>query len=518
MNKPNFNVKKISEGIDIAFDTTAPTLGAAGKNMIFRSFYSRNPINSNDGITLLRMLALPNDALQMGIDYIKQAAARTNEKVGDATTTTVILGKHMKDIGLKLVNPSRWMFWKKPVNAMILKREIDDAVKYVTSELKKRLYKIESDEDLLKIANISVENPTIAKTIADSVRKVGENGLVLVEESKGMEIVTEEIEGLRFDKGWTNPYMVTNVQKMEAVLKDVPVLVTDKTFHMNDDILNLIDEINSRGIKSLLIVCEDMQGEILQTIIENRVQGKFHAVIVQKPMDEEVLADIGIFTGCERMTSDKHGASFGAEDFALLGKAKKVIVTKDSTTIIGGAGDQIKIEDRIASIKHQMLDATEYKKENLTERLAKFVGKVIVIKVGAPTEADMKYLKDKIDDSVSATKAALEEGVVIGGGKTLYEIAQKKPETYGEQVVFYACQQPIKQIIKNAGFNPNKEIKNLNAGEVWNSLTCKKETNPISIGLIDPVKAERCSLEFAANSIGNFLTSFGYFEDIGKIE
>ena len=499
----------LKKGIDIANDAVAPTLGAAGRNVIYRSFYSKNPIGSNDGISILKEINLEEESTQMGVDLVKQSSSRTNDEAGDGTTTTVILAKAMIDKGLELIEDSK-------VNPMVLRKQINEAVKKVVTEIKKRAKKIESDEDIFHIANISVENPEIAKIVVDAVKKAGENGNVLVEESTGMEITKEEIEGIKFEKGYITPYMINNPITMEAVMEDVLVLVTDKTMSMNQDLFPLLDEIKKKNINKLFIVCENMSGELLSSVIANRMQGKFHCVVVQKP-DSDTLEDIAILTHSECLTSDKMTGFFTPNHFFSLGKAKKIVVGKDSTLIVGGYADEEKVIERVAAIKSEIKTATGYKKEMLKERLAKLVGGVVILKVGAPTEAEMKYLRMKIDDAVASTRSAIEEGIVIGGGKSLYEIASQFPETEGEKVVYTACMKPIWQIITNAGFNPDEEISKLKGGEAWDALTCDVSKDPMKSGLIDPAKVERCSLENAASSAALFLSTFSVIVDIPQV-
>ena len=436
---------------------------------------------------------------------VKQSSSRTNDEVGDGTTSAVLLAKSMVDKGLEVIK-STW--FKRGVSPMILKGQIKDAVNGLVLKIKDKSKKIDTDEDMFHIANLSMENEEIAKMVVSAVKKAGENGTVLVEESTGMEIKKEEVQGLKFEKGYITPYMVTNPITMETILTDVSILITDKSLNMNQDLFPLLEELNKQGQKQLLVICEGMQGELLTSIIANKMKGVFNCVVVQKPSDGEILDDLAILTGGTAITIANTGGYFTAEHVKSLGKASKVVITKDSTLIIGGQGNKIKLSERIFSLKTDILVAQGYKKEMLKERLAKLVGGVVLIKVGAPTEAEMKYLKLKIDDAVAATRAAVEEGIIMGGGKTLYELSQAKPKNAGEEVVFYACQQPIKQIIKNAGFNPRKEIRKLKEGQVWNALTCKVSKDPYKDGLVDPAKVERCCLENAASFAGLFLSCF----------
>lgn len=514
MNKIHFNTKELKKGIDIAYNAVVGTIGAAGRNAIYRSFYSRNPIGTNDGISILKELNLENEAHQMGVDMIKQSSSRTNDEAGDGTTTAVVLAKHMVDKGLE-VTKNTW--FKRGISPMVLKGQIKDAVTKLIGQIKDKSKKIETDEDMFHIANLSMENPEIAQIIVEAVKKAGENGSVLVEESTWMDIKKEEVDGLKFDGGYTEPFMVNNPITMEAVLTDVSILITDKSLNMNQDLFPLIEALNKAGEKQILIICEGVQGELLTSIFANRQRGIFNTVVVKKPADSDVLEDIAILTGGQALTSANLSGYFTDGHIKSLGKASKVIVTKNSTLIIGGAGEKQKIQDRIEAIKVDIKDATGYKKEMLKERLAKLVGGVVIIKVGAPTEAEMKYLKLKIDDAVAATRAAVEEGIIMGGGKTLYELSQAKPINPGEEVVFYACQQPIRQIIKNAGFNPRKEIGKLKEGQVWNALTCSVCEDPYQEGLVDPAKVERCCLENAASFAGLFLTCFCVIVDNPEI-
>ena len=508
MNKIFFNEEareKLKAGVDIAYKAVAGTLGASGRNAVYRSFYSRNPIGSNDGISILKEIDLEDEATQMGVDMVKQSSSRTNDDAGDGTTSTVILSKHMVDRGLELIKD-------KKVNPMILRKQINEAVKKLVAKIKEKAKKIETDEDIFNVANISVENPEIAKIVVEAVKRAGENGTVLVEESNDMDIKKEEIDGMKFEKGYITPYMVTNPATMECVMEDTPVLVTDKTLNMNTDLFPLIEALNTQGVKKLLIICGDMQGEVLSSIIANKYKGLFNCVVVQKP-DDDVLEDIACLVGAENMTTAKNAGYFNATHLEKLGHVKKVIITKDSTVLIGGKG---KVDERVESIKLEMKDASGYKKEILKERLAKLVGGVVIIKVGAPTEAEMKYLRMKIDDSVASTRAAIEDGIIIGGGKTLYELSSAKPENHGEDVVFYACQQPIKQIIENAGYEPEEELAKLKDGQAWNALTCSITDDPMKDGLVDPAKVERCCLENSASFAGLFLSCFCLIADEKK--
>ena len=497
------DLKKVLKGMAIVDRVVGSTMGAAGKQVGYRSDYSQRPVATNDGITAAKLINLEDETEQFGVEVGFQAAERTNEEVGDATSTAIVLNYAMCEAGLEKVLDKKLLGirYKKGVNAMVLGRQMRESVSKITDRLKEMAKPIKTDEELFNIANISMENPVIAKIISDSVKKVGENGIVLVEESAGIEIERVDVDGFKFDKGYVTPYSATNFNTMESVLNDTYVLVTNKTFNLNKEIFDIIETLNSQNVKTLLIICSGMGGEILSTVITNRRNGVFNCVAVEKPHDENVLQDIATLVGAELITNENHPADISGLDITSLGKVSKAIITKDSTLLIGGVGDKTKIEDRIAIIKKDILETeSPYAKERFKERLAKLTGGVVILKVGAPTEADMKYMKLKVDDAVAATRAALEEGVVIGGGKTLYDIGCEKPTNEGDEVVKYACRQPMAWIMKNAGFTGK-----VGAGEVFNALTNRITTTPIEDGIVDPAKAERCALKNSVSSAATFI-------------
>jgi chaperonin GroEL len=506
-NKVHFGkeaTKGLKKGIDIGYEAVSKTMGASGKNAVYRSYYSQNPIATNDGVSIIRTINLENGLESIGLDFLKQSAQRTNDEAGDGTSTSVVLAKHMIDKGLEIVNGS---FFKPGYNSMTLRKEMLDASKNIVAQIKAKALPIETDEELFNIANLSMENPEIAQIIVDSVKKVGENGTVLVEESSSTSITREDIDGNKFEKGFISPYMINNPANMSAELADCHVLVTDKSFVANTDVFPLLEALHKQEVKQLFVICENMQGEILASIIRNRMEGKFQCVAVQKPNDDEALEDIAIQTGAELLTASKLTGCLTPNHLNSLGKAKKIVVTKDSTLIMGGNGDETKIADRIEGIKGLIKEADGYKKEMLRERLAKLVGGVVILKIGAPTEADMKYLKLKVDDAVASTQAAMEEGIVVGGGKTLYDIANVKPKNKGEEVIFFACKQLIKIIIENAGYNAGKIIPNLEVGQVWNALTHEVTDYPFEDGIIDPAKVTRCAIENSTSLAATVITT-----------
>ena len=502
-------IESMKVGLDTVYKAVSSTLGAAGKNCVYRSDYSRNPVTTNDGVTIAKRINLEDEAASMGADYIKQAAERTNDEAGDGTTTAVVLSHAMVEKGLEIVSKGK--------NPMKLRKEMTEAMEGVISKLKIVATPIKTDEELFNVANVSMENPKIAQIVVDAVKRAGENGTVLVEESSGIEIEKENIEGLKFDKGYLSPYMVTNIEKMEAVLNDCLILVTDKMLSVNNDIFHLLEALHAKGVTQILIVCENIQGELLSTLIANKMKGTFNAVVVQKPFDTEMLEDIAVVSGGEVLSAAKVTKEFNAEHIVKLGKAKKIIVGKDSTIIIGGEGKKENVDARIEALKNESLATeSEYKRDSLKERIAKLAGGLVLIKVGAATESDMKYMKLKVDDAVAATRAALEEGIVAGGGRALYDISLATPKNEGEEVIFYACGRPMRKIIENSGENVDEIVSNLKEGEIWNSLENEVCIDPIKNGIIDPVKVERCALKNAVSMAGTFITQGCVLVDLPK--
>lgn len=488
----------LKKGMDIVYKAVSGTLGAAGRNVIYNE-YGR-PISTNDGVSIAGAINLEDETESMGAELIKQAAKRTDEEAGDGTSTAIILAHGMVEEGMTQIALG--------VNPMQLKREMEAGLKVVIEELKAKSRPVESDEDLFNIANISVENPEIATLVRDAAKHAGIEGQVTVDESTGITIEKVNVDGMKFERGYISPYMVTDPEKMEAVMKDVLILVSDKSLNMVNDIFPLWEEINKRGHSQMLLISEDVSGELLASVIATRVQGKNHFLTccVKKPFHEDFLEDIAVLTGATTLTSQKGIKQFLPEHFSYLGKAQKVVVTKDTCLIIGGAGDKAKIEERIAGIKNEMKEVETFEKNQLKVRLARLLGGVVVIKVGAPTEAEMKYLKRKIEDAVNATRAAMEEGIVVGGGRTMYDISLMPSKTAGETVIRKACGRLIQKIISNAGASPTI-LGQLKEGEVFNALTGKISTNPVADGIIDPLKVERCALSNAVSFASMFLTT-----------
>lgn len=507
-NKVTFDLDEVIAGMEMVHDPVAMSMGAAGKNVIYRQY--GYPKSTNDGVSIANEISPEKESERLGADLIKQVAQRTVDEVGDGTSTSIVLSLAMVKQGRKKINAG--------VNPMRLRKEINTSAKKVVESLKTSALSVTTDEELFNIANISVEDPEVATLVRDAAKKAGLDGSVIVEESSGISIEKEEINGFKFENGYISPYMVTSPENMECVFEDVPILITDKKLQMNSDMFGLLEEVVQKGNHRLLVIAEDVSGELLGTIIANRLnpKGAIHVTVVKKPYFQDVLEDIAILTGGETLTETKGVKELKAEHYTSLGRAQRVVVTKDSCLIIGGKNDPAKLEERLASIRNELKDSEGYEEKKLKDRLAHLTGSVVIIKVGAPTRADMKYLKDKIDDAVHATRAAMEEGIVIGAGRALYDISQIPYENDGDEVVKRACEEPMRRILQNAGENADSRIAKLSPGEVFNVMTGEISKEPLKEGIIDPVKVERCAIANAASFAGLFLTSGAAIVDIPK--
>lgn len=495
-------------GAEKVYRAVSSTMGAAGRNVGYRKY--GKPAVTNDGYTIAKLINPKDDLESQGAGLLTQAAERTNEEVGDATSATITLGYKMAEKGIEYV--------KAGYNPMRLKREMQDALTIITSEIKDATRPADDEQTLFNIANISVENPKIARIVSDAVKRAGPDGNVIVDESTGIEISKEEIDGLRFDKGYISPWMVTSPERMECVMEDVFVLLTDKNLNMNNDLLDLIDALAGRGIKKLVVIAEDVSGELLASLISNRQKGIFHTVCVKKPYYKETLEDLAAITGGQTLTSEKGIREIRPEHAMMLGKAKRVVVTAKTCMILGQDTQETRerVKERVDSIKNELKDAETYETAVLKDRLAKLVGGVVIIKVGAATEGEMRYWKDKIDDAVAATKAAMEEGYVLGGGRLLHDVSRRMSFTRGEEVVRSACSWPMRRIIENAGEDSDKVINGtgwftrnnkLPDGAVFNAMTGMVSVKPFEEGLIDPAKAERCALKNGMSFAINMITT-----------
>lgn len=466
-------------GIEQVAIPVGKTIGAAGRNSTYRDY--GEPIVTNDGISIARRINPQDKFERMGADMIKQASERTNSDAGDGTSGTIVLGHALVVEGLNEVNHTG-------KNAMEVKRELINAGKEAVEELKKMAVPVTTDEDILNIAKISVEDESVAKIVTDAVKKAGKNGAVIVEESAGYNIEKEEVQGYFWNQGYVSPYMATN-ERGEAILEDVPVIITDKYMNLNKDILGTINSLISTGVKSALIIADKVEGELLQSMIVNKLKGIFTIIAVKRPATIDELEDIAALVGGTAVTKDK-----GIKDIMLthIGKAKKVIVKKDSTTIIGSDSD--KLQSRILELEVELGKPENRTNDSIIERLAKLASGIVMLRVGAKTEAERKYLKLKVDDAVSACRAAMEEGIVEGAGVTLKKLAEKSTNPIFKKALI----KPFEKILENAGIK--------NDGNIYNVLTQEKVTDLFKAGIIDPKKVVRNIIENAVSFASIFLT------------
>lgn len=520
----------LKRGVDIVGDAVRVTIGPRGRNVVIDRGWGV-PTITNDGVSIARDISLPDKFENMGADIIKEVATKTNEAAGDGTSTATILMQVMVEEGFANTTDG--------VNAMGLKLGIEAAKKDAVEILKGLSKAISTPEEITQVATISSESAEIGKIIAETIDKVGKNGVVTVEESQSFGVESEIVEGFEFLNGYISPYMVTNPDKMEAEYRDIAVLVTDKKISSVKEILPLLEKLANSGKKDLVIIAEDVEGEALATFILNKMKGGFNILAVKAPgfgdRKKEILEDIAITVGA-RVISESLGTTLQLTDLSDLGFVSKVVSTKDKTLIAGGRGVKSEIDTRIASIKVQ-LETTESKhdKEKMEERIGKLSQGVAVIKVGAATETEMKYLKLKIEDAVNATKAAIEEGIVIGGGAALVKVAAtmfanpKKSEKFadefslGYQVVITALEAPLRQIAINCG-KTGEEIEDIIAGIKlgvnlgYDALSDKMVGDMFLAGIIDPVKVTRSAVERAASAAAVLLTTEVAITEIDKKE
>ena len=491
-------------GAEKVYKAVSSTLGARGRNVVRQNF--GRPKITNDGVSIARAIDLEDEFEKQGADLLKEAAEKTVKEAGDGTTTATVLAYSTYEEGLKLIDNGH--------NAMVLRTYIEEEIVKVQDELKKLSTPITTDEELDNIATISVQSPEYGKIIADAIRIAGKDGLVLAEEDYAtFGIKKEEISGYRFDRGLESPFLVTNQDKMECVFdgKDgspIHVLVADKQWNLVGDLMPLFAELKKNGADKILIIAEEISGELMSFININRIKLTFHAAVVKCPFDKNMLEDIATLTGAKAVTNAKGIAKPKMEH---LGTAKKIIVTQDNTTIIGGAGT---IDELVVSLRQQISDADEgYEKQKLQERLAKLTGKTVMLKVGAATEAEARYLKDKLDDAIGATKAAVEEGVVAGGGMALYRIGE---ELYGddssEMGLFMkrVLRSPVDKILENCGVEDRAQIYQLlSLGETsgYDALKGEVVKNIIDSGIIDPSKVTRCAVKNSLSLAAMLLTT-----------
>ena len=513
--------KALQAGIDKLSDTVKITLGPKGRNVVLDKKYGA-PLITNDGVTIAKEVELEDAFENMGAQLVKEVATKTNDVAGDGTTTATLLAQALVREGMKNVAAG--------ANPMVVKKGTQMAVDAVVEALKAEAKPVKTADDIARIATISAADEFIGKLIADAMEKVTADGVITIEESKTSETYSDVVEGMQFDRGYISPYMVTDTDKMEAVIDDAYILITDKKISNIQEVLPLLEKIVQAGQK-LVIIAEDVEGEALSTILVNKLRGTFTCVCVKAPgfgdRRKEMLQDIAILTGGEVITSDL-GLELKDADIPQLGRAKQVKVTKENTTIVDGAGDSEAIKGRVAQIRSQIETTTsEFDREKLQERLAKLAGGVAVIRVGAATETEMKEKKLRIEDALAATKAAVEEGSVAGGGVALLQTipaVQKLLESTedadlktGIRIVLKAIEAPVRQIAKNAGLEGSvivNEILNANKSGYGFDFASEKYVDMFEAGILDPAKVTRSALQNAASVAAMVLTTESLVTDI----
>ena len=507
-------------GADALADAVKVTLGPKGRNVVIDKSFGA-PQVTKDGVTVAKAVELEDKFANMGAQMVKEVASKTNEQAGDGTTTATVLAQAIINVGLKNVTAG--------ANPMDLKRGIDKAVDAVVDSLRKQSQEVGEDYSKVEqVGTISANNDSyIGKLIADAMSKVGKDGVITVEEAKGTETEVKVVEGMQFDRGYISPYFMTNSDKMEAVLDEPSILITDKKISTMKDLLPILEPIAREG-RSLLIIAEDVEGEALTTLVVNRLRGTLKVAAVKAPgfgdRRKEMLQDIATLTGAV-VVSEERGFTLENTTPDMLGKAEKVVISKDNTTVVNGAGDSQAIADRAATIRAQ-IEATksDYDREKLQERLGKLAGGVAVLYVGAATELEMKEKKDRVEDALSATRAAVEEGIVPGGGVAYIRAAESirdlkganEDETTGIHIVARAIEEPLRQMAANAGVEGSVIVQKIREGKGdfgYNART-DEYVNMFEAGVIDPTKVSRVALENAASVAGMFLTTECAIADI----
>ena len=515
--------KALETGVNKLADTVKVTLGPKGRNVILDKMFGV-PLITNDGVTIAKEIELEDRFENMGAQLVKQVATKTNDVAGDGTTTATVLAQAIIREGLKNVTAGS--------NPVILRKGIQKAVIASVEELKKQSRTIESQEEIAQVGAVSSGDEEIGQLIAEAMKVVGKEGVITVEESKTMNTELETVEGMQFDRGFVSAYMVTDVDKMEAVLHDPYILITDKKISNIQELLPVLNKIVEQG-KRLLIIAEDVEGEALSTLVLNKLRGVCEIVAVKAPgfgaRRKEMLQDIAILTGGAVITSEL-GYDLKETELGMLGRASSVKVQKDSTTIVGGFGIKEEIDNRVVQIKHLIeTTSSDFDKEKLMERLAKLSGGVAVVKVGAATEVEMKEKKLRIEDALNATRAAVEEGIVAGGGTALVSTipaldtlvaSLEGEEQLGAKIIRKALEEPLKQIAINAGLEGAVIIQNVvNAEpEIGFDALNEKYVNMIEAGIVDPTKVTRSALQNAASIAGVFLTTEAAVAEIPEKE
>ncbi|QUG43059.1 chaperonin GroEL [Psychrobacillus sp. INOP01] len=506
-------------GVDKLADAVKVTLGPKGRNVVLEKKFG-SPLITNDGVTIAKDIELEDAFENMGAKLVAEVASKTNDIAGDGTTTATVLAQSMIREGLKNVTAG--------ANPVGIRKGIDLAVAAAVTELKVISKQIEGKESIAQVAAISSGDSEVGDLIAEAMERVGNDGVITIEESKGFTTELDVVEGMQFDRGYASPYMVTDSDKMEAILDNPYILITDKKITSIQEILPVLEQVVQQG-KPLLLISEDVEGEALATLVLNKLRGTFNAVAVKAPgfgdRRKAMLEDIAVLTGAEVITEDL-GLDLKSANITQLGRASKVVVSKDNTTIVEGNGESDRIAGRVTQIRAQLEDTTsEFDKEKLQERLAKLAGGVAVVKVGAATETELKERKLRIEDALNATRAAVEEGIVAGGGTALVNVYNKVAElaetkegdvATGLKIVLRALEEPVRQIANNAGLEGSIVVDRLKREEVgigFNAAT-GEWVNMIDAGIVDPTKVTRSALQNAASVAALFLTTEAVVADI----
>ncbi|MDP2651128.1 MAG: chaperonin GroEL [bacterium] len=515
----------LKRGVDKVANAVRVTIGPRGRNVVIDKSYG-GPTVTNDGVTIAKDITLKDKFENMGAEIVKEVASKTNDQAGDGTTTSVVITQALVESGFQKMLMG--------ANPMGVRRGIEEATKDAVEALKALAKPIKSDEEVKQVATISAESEEIGAIIAGTIKKVGKDGVVTVEESQSFGVDSEIVEGLEFDKGYLSPYFITNAERMEAEYRDPAILVTDQKISIIKDILPLLEKIAATGKKELVIIAEDVDGEALTTFVVNKLRGGFNVLAVKAPgygdRKKEMLADIAVTVGA-KVISEELGVKLENAELNTLGHASRVVSTKDNTVIVGGKGKKSDIEARVTALRAQRENVTsKFDKEKLDERIGKLSGGVAVIKVGAATETEMKYLKLKIEDAVNATKAALAEGIVAGGGSALAKVSRKLETKFkssaeakiahentqaaeysaGYLALVEALKEPLRQIAENSGKEAAVVLEKVLSGGTnfgYDALRDEYATDMFAAGIIDPVKVTRSALEHAASAVAILLTT-----------
>lgn len=508
----------LKKGVDILAQSVITTLGPRGKAVVIDKGYGA-PQVTFDGVTVAKEIELEDKFENLGAELLKQAADKTNDNVGDGTTTAIVLAHALIEEGEKAVK-------EKGVNVVRLAEDLTKSSVRVIEELERQREVITDNKRLEEVASLSSKNPEIGKLIVEAIVKVGKDGVVTIDDSNTVSSSYEVVEGMQFDKGYISPYMMTNADKMEASLEDPYVLVTDKKISSINELLPLLEKIVQSGKKELAIIADDVEGEALATLVVNKLRGTFNVLAVKAPgfgdRRKEMLQDIAVVTGAEVISEDV-GKKLESADVTMLGSARRVVSTKDHTTIVDGKGTKEEIEKRVSQIRNQFENAdSSFEKEKLQERLGKLSGGVAVIKVGAPTESTQKELKQRVEDAVAATRAAMEEGIVPGGGMALYAAGTvlRDAKDIASRILLTATEAPIRAIITNSGQEPDTILHKLSAKESWKGYDANKQEigDLKAAGILDPMKVTKTALQNAISVAANYLTIGTAITDIPKPE